>query len=465
MGHETILIARLFFWALLPLTVLLPVRWSTVAYLLLIQFDLTGPAFYSADSLGWENAIKTVVVPTILLLRILPIDALSPGVAKLGRIWLIFMAYATLAVLWSPYKLSALKMLGYLYAYSVLFLVFTLGWRRGWFTARTLMFLLWSALCFAALQTYLLGNEYGIMGDFYGSPVFESRFTTFSGAQSFAAFLLSLFVLLIFTETWTAGVISAGLGATIGILLTGSRSIFLGFVWVLFLLGIFYAKKKGKSISTSSIVKRALVGTGLAAALGGLVLTLLPENRLNQMLSTAVSSNASLEDVGTFVWRLTLYQKTFDELQVRKLKTLLVGSGTSSAADLVISAGLYTYKNVDPNRALHDEFLRSLYEWGLPGLLLLLAFLAQAARLSFRLIKSTDATPGWGFVAILVPMLISLTVENFLAESAEPGGAAYLLILTCMTAATSDSVRLRRRQTHTSPVEMTVRAEEFLPAR
>ena len=58
MSSETLLIARAAFWLLAALVVLLPVRWSTLAFLLLVQFDLSGTATYTAESLGIENAIK-----------------------------------------------------------------------------------------------------------------------------------------------------------------------------------------------------------------------------------------------------------------------------------------------------------------------------------------------------------------------------------------------------------------------
>ena len=164
------------------------------------------------------------------------------------------------------------------------------------------------------------------------------------------------------------------------------------------------------------------------------VLKALPENRLNEMLSAAVTSENSLQDVGTFVWRFSLYQKALDELTGRGLKSKLLGSGTSSAAALVLQTGFFTESNVDPNRALHDEFLRSAYEWGAVGLLLLLAFLVQTVFICARLIRDHDSGEAWTFLAILIPLLISLTVENFLADSASPGGVAYNLALSAMLA-------------------------------
>ena len=446
-GHESLAVARVLFWLFAAGTVLLPVRWAVISYLLLVQFDLTGAAFYSSEFLGWENAIKIVVVPTLLLLRLRPIDFGDSTISKLGQVWLCFAGYAAIAVLWSPYRLSGVKMLGYLYAYALLFVVFTIAWRRAWFTANSLMLVLWASLLFAVVQSYVLGNDYGsFSANVNGTIDFEWRFTSFTGAQSFAAFLLCMLVLLLFRQRWNFPVIASAVGAIAGIVLTGSRSIFLGLAWVLLLGSVILAKRSGKKLNLAQVGKRMALTAALLIAVGAAVLHKLPENRLNQMLSAAATSDNSLQDVGTFVWRFTLYEKTVDELIHRSAKTLLVGTGTSSAADLVLQTGFFNEKNVDPNRALHDEFLRSTYEWGLVGLLLLLFFLYQALKISVRMIQRYDSKEAWAFLAIAVPLLISLAVENFLADSASPGGVAYNLILTSMLATASGCAQVQVRQ-------------------
>jgi hypothetical protein len=405
-----------------------------IVYVLLAQFDVTGTAFYSSELLGWENAVKIAVVPTVLFLRIMPEFVLNREMVRIGRTWLLLAAYAGLAVLWSPFKLSGVKMLGYFYAYAALFAVFTVAWRKGWFTAKTLMGVLWVSLSFAILQTYTLGNDYGSFAANNGTMDFEWRFTTFGSAQSFAAFLLCVLVLLLFRERRGFSVLLSCAGATAGILLTGSRSIFIGFAWILVLAGVILAKKEGKRLTLGLAIKRMAISGAVILCMAAVVLRALPENRLNQMLSAAVSSNNSVQDVGTFLWRFNLYQKTLDELRSRNAKALVAGTGTSSAANLVLQTGFFNESNVDPNRALHDEFLRSMYEWGLIGLALLLLFLYQAVSICFELIRNYDAKEAWAFLAIVGPLLISFAVENFLADSASPGGVGYNLLLTSMVA-------------------------------
>lgn len=440
MTSESIIIAHACFWVLAPLAIFLPIRWSILAFLVLIQFDLSATGGYQSETLGIDNALRVVLIPTILLWRVRKSISFDPVFKKLRLFWILLIGYSALALLWSGYKLSAVKMLGYFYAYSVLFVVFAIAWRKKWLDVKILLTAVWAALALGVLQSYILGNEFGALGNYYGSPDFEWRFTSFTGAQSYAAFLLAIFVLLLFCGKRNFSVVAGTVAAGIGILLTGSRSIFLGLAWILLTAGVAFAHRKNKHLALRSIVLRAAVGGLVLLIAAGVVLEALPQNRLNQMLTAVISSDNSLEDIGTFAWRFSLYEKAIDTLTNRSIPRLLIGSGTSSAADLVLETGVFTDENVDPNRAMHDEFLRSIYEWGLPGIAFLVLFLFEAVRQSIRMIKSSGTREAWAFLAIAVPMLISLTVENFLADGASPGGVGYCLVLTCMVAANSVAV-------------------------
>lgn len=427
MNEKVMEIPTVLFWVLTCLTVLLPVRWSVVVFLFLVQIDLSALGSFFISSFGMENAIKVIVIPTLLLLRLRKEIHFDRLARKYLILWAVFAGYACLAILWSPYKLPAMKMAGYLYAYGVLFVVFTVAWQRGWFTPRKLMFVVWCSLAGAAIQSYVLGNA-------FGSDPFQWRFTTFSGAQSFAPFLLSLSVLLLFQRRLSFTVFMTVSGAILGLLLTGSRSAFLGLLCALLIYGLFSLNRQGKKIHIGAIVKRAVLLAAVAAGVLIVVVHFLPDNRLNEMFSAAVERNATVEDVGTFGWRLSLYLKVLDELSHRGLAQLSVGSGTSSGAGLVLDEGIFREEDVDPNRAIHDEFLRALYEWGLPGLFGLLFLLVGTLWLSLTLVRE-GSRYGWAFLAIFGALTLSLAFENFLADSGSPGGVGYLLVLTSMMAA------------------------------
>jgi O-antigen ligase len=428
MNADSVFVATTAFWILVLLTVFLSPRYGVISYILLAQFDMSGTGYYSIGSLGIENALKAVVVPTILLYRVWPVERFPASTKKLRTYWLLLTAYAAVATLWSPYRLSAVKMLGYMYAYSVLFLVFTCAWRRGWINTRTLTFTTWLCLFFAVVQTYFLGNV-------HGNPEYEFRFTTFSGAATFGPFLLSLFILLLFREDWNFPLIAASVAASIGLILTGGRSIFVGFLWTLLLGSIVVSARSRRKINLKLIAKRIAFGLAAVACVAVLVQDVLPHNRLNELLSATESRDSTLEDVGTLAWRLVVYQKTAEELLNRSLSKLLVGTGTSSGATLVLDAGIFQEDVIDPNRSLHDEFLRSIYEWGLPGFLLLLLFLVEIVKIGLKMALQNDSKAGWAFLAICVPLMFSLTVENILSDGASPGGVGYNLVLTYMIAA------------------------------
>jgi O-antigen ligase len=427
MSATTFFVAQFCFWSLLTLVAILPVRYSVIAYLLLIQFDLNGAGNYSLGSLGIENSLKAIVVPAFLLWRAWPLDPLAPGCKTLCRLWLSLASYAALSILWSPYPLSAVKMAGYFFAYSILFLVFTSGWRRGWFRANGLILVTWCSLLIAVVQTYFLGNE-------FGNPEYESRFTTFSGAATFAPFLLSLLILLLFLEKWRFATIASAAAALIGLLLAGGRSVFVGFGWAAVLGGVAALLRSGKRISLLRIARRGAIGAAAIACLWLIIHEVLPENRIDEMVSAMITPGATVEEVGSLAWRLNVYQSALEALPGRGMTHLLLGSGTSSSATIVLEDKIDMEDRVDPNRALHDEFLRALYEWGAPGLALLVMFIGVLLRLGWKQVREYRSKEGFAFLAIAASLLFSFLIENVLADSSSPGGIGYTLVTSSMIA-------------------------------
>ncbi len=427
MNPADMIVATLLFWILAVLAVSLPPRYGIIAYILLVQFDLTGVAFYSDSSFGWENAIKTVLIPTILLLRMRPLDLLPSGFGASRNVWMFFVGYAGLSIAWSPYLLSGMKMMGYFFSYSVMFVIFVHAWRRHWITRKSLTLIVSLSLLFALVQTYALGNG-------YGDPLWDNRFTTFSDAQSFAPFLIAMIVLLLLCVKRTIASWFVAGAALIGFLLTGSRSYLIGFGWVALIVGLALAKRFRNRLSFWLIVKAVFSGGLVFALLAVIIVNSMPHSRLNELLDVVTTHNDSLEDVQTFAWRLTIWAKTAQEISKRDVRGLFVGSGTSSAATVAMETGYFEESNVDPNRCIHDEFLRSLYEWGVIGLLAFVSFLFVLIRLSFKLARVTKCPQAWAAVAIAGPLLIGLTIENILADGASPGGIGSCLVFASMVA-------------------------------
>jgi hypothetical protein len=400
---------------------------AIVAYILLAQFDFGIAASYADTSLGSETALKAIVIPTILLWRIRPIELMPSGCVGLRNCWLAFVGYAALAAVWSPYRLSAAKMIGYFYAYTALFVIFTVAWRRKWLRSESILLIGALTLLFGIIQTYFLGNP-------YGDPDYDNRFTGFTGAQSFSPFLVSVAILLVLCVRRTvSGMFLAGL-AVVGVLLSGSRYNVLGLFWVILVAGIAYTQRRHQNFSFGGLAKNLVIAVGVAALVGSAVLYSLPKNRVNEMLDVFTTRNASVEDVRTVAWRFTIYAEALDELSSRGWRELLVGSGTSSAATVAIRTGYFEAATVDYNRCMHDEFLRCVYEWGAIGLLSFVAFLWLGARLSWKLARFGRSPQAWACLAVAGPLLLGLVVENILALGASAAGVGYCLIFSSLVA-------------------------------
>ncbi len=151
--------------------------------------------------------------------------------------------------------------------------------------------------------------------------------------------------------------------------------------------------------------------------------------------------DATVEDIGTLAWRMRIYQEAYDQLTDRRPLALLLGSGTSSGGDIKLTLSTDADEGLDPNRTMHNEFLRCLYEWGAIGLFLFVAVLVQATRISFRALKIQRSWQAAAFLGILPAIVFSLTVENMLANSAGPAGAGYMLVLTCLISSVSLNAR------------------------
>jgi hypothetical protein len=331
--------------------------------------------------------------------------------------------YAVVAATWSPYPLSALKMIGYLWCSTMLFIFFKFAWSSGWITEKVLIAVAWCAIGIAVVQTYLLDNVFGTL---------EGRFTTFSDPQGFAAFLVCVLALLLCAGSSRLLTRITELVIVVNIILTGSRYVFLAMI-ALFIAGSFLRVVcRRNAFNLRTFVIRSVAGVFPALLLLGAIAYYLPTSRIYELVSFAAARDASVEDIGTLAWRMTLYQEAFDQLTNRKPMKLLVGSGTSSSGNIIMALNSDAEETLDPNRSMHNEFLRCLYEWGVIGLILFIMFLAESVKISVRALKSQRSWQAAAFLGICPAILFSLTVENVLANSGGPAGTGYVLILACL---------------------------------
>ncbi len=423
MPDEALLVARALFWVFAAGVLLLPMRWSLFCFILAAHMDITSLTFNSATAVGFENTIRIVGLPALLLLRtgFAPLKDMTWTLPQ--KIWLGLIVYAAIAGLWGGFPLAAIKMVAYLVAYFVLYLVFCSAWCERWLDIGLVRLVAWSVIALAVLQTFILGDEWGGL---------EERFTSFSAPQYFAAFLVAVLAVLMFSGArgWFHYATCGGLMAAI--VLSGSRYVFVSMV-ALAVIGCFQlASGRHGSLRWRPNLRKMLLTLGIAAAGIGILVAYLPYNRIDELVGAVSEDDATVEDVGTFAWRLGIYEDVLEHLEKRTGPELFLGSGTSSGAALMLNhdPDHYDREGIDANRVLHSEFLRALYEWGVPGLGLLLAFVVATTAGFVQKIAAEGGGPALAFAGALPSIVLGLAIENMLASAASAGGVGILLAMT-----------------------------------
>jgi len=423
MSDEALLVARVLFWALAAGLALLPMRWATVCLILASHIDITSLTFASATSVGFENTVRIAVLPLLFLARshFLPLQTLQWRLPE--KLWAALTIYAAIAGFWGGFPLSAAKLVAYLAAYFVLYLAFCSAWTEGWLDIGVMRLVSWLVVGLAILQTYGLGNG-------WGGP--ELRFTSFTSPQYFAAFLVAVLAILVFSGSRglfhyaTCGVI---LGS---IVICGSRYVFVSAILLLIIASFRVGSETGESIQLRVSFRKILLALGLTAACIVVLISYAPENRIDRLLTVASDEDKTVADLDTCGWRLTIYSEILNRLESRTPLQLFFGSGSCSGAALMVEFDPknHNLQDIDGNRSLHSEFLRALYEWGIPGLALLVMFLAATTVGFVRKVSAQHGGPALAFVGVLPSILIGLAIENVLAGAVSAAGVGILLAMS-----------------------------------
>jgi hypothetical protein len=417
---------RLIPWILFVLLCVLALqrspRVAIPAIILLCNFDMSsGTAASSA--LGLANAVKSLFLPGLALVRFGGIRPRAIVADPLGRWWTLFCGVALIACLWSPVPLSAAKMISYLVGYLLLFGLLKRAWQQNWVEARTVFVILLCSVVIAVIQTSFAGNYFGTLEEL------ADRFTSFSSPQSFSAFIVCCFVIVLFSDlSWLVKTIATVLSFW-SVYQAGSRYCLVGAILAAL---IFIGKKLLESEHRLKIVVATLI-IGLSG-----FSSIDPNGRIAELFNGDLFHN-SVEDqlqlVTTFYWRLNIWGETvgrlLDRIESHDFLRVSVGSGTSSGGDVLETADPKVFSQfMDYNRAIHDEFLRIGYEWGAVGLLVFACFLASVVHSGWSELKIDNLVP----VAVWPLLLLGLLIENLLAASTSPAGMGFVLALSCQLA-------------------------------
>jgi hypothetical protein len=436
-----VIVSKILFWLfVIPIFIpFIPIRFLLFLYLIIVHFDSSGGVFASASTLGIENAVKVVLLPSLLLLRSfsynLKMAKFIPGIA----VWILLCIYVIISSSWSPFQLSAIKQIGYLYAYFAIILVAARCYTDD--QQKTYRLVSWSiAIVFllAILQTFFLNNVFG--GD-------DNRFTSFSSPQGFALYLVVMLSIVIsFSSVRTVGALPKQIIIpliAVAIILNGSRTGLVTAGILLILSIIWWSKKTDTSvrnliIGTTMFIVVALccIGVVLVVATDYSVTKKLQNSRSTQVINVLIG-NSSLEDISTAAWRIQIYISIIEKIRYRDLKGNLLGAGTSSVAEIVTGKDQwyrgYSKENVDANRIAHNEFLRSLYEWGIIGLTLVFGLLIIHYKTIRTLSISLQSFESYSFFSILIVLLVMFSSQNLFAAAGTPLGSGIALFLGRLT--------------------------------
>jgi len=376
-----------------------------------------------ADGVGVLNGVKHLVIPAVFAFRM----GYRPGqllhARPLGLTFAgLFGLFALGAFRYS--MIPGLQMLAYLAA--------------AWLVAKGVMHadlagVLDAAMIRRCVALVVLLGLVALVAEGGTNPFVGGRFTSFINAQQYAVATGALLALL-----WRAHVRepaqlnrlvgAAGLAAIVA---SGSRSALAGIVMGVAIAVLWQAELRPRlapgTVGVAVLCFVALLGLASSAGSVGI-----------RAFETVNALNGS-EEVGTLAFRSSVYETALHAIGERDAAALAIGSGVGSAERVLMDRTIWIAPDVtiDPNRAMHNEWLRTLYELGLVGFAAFSAFVLGILTLSWRL-AWTRGPIGWRAAGALVglPLLLMFTFsENVLSGGLAGAGTAYSLLLGTMLAA------------------------------
>ena len=411
-----VLTAQILCLLLLPVALLAPPRWAVLAWLVMGNLDASGAGPDASTSIGILNALKGVVLPLYLWWRMreAPSQALSSLAAKL---WLALILYAGLASLWSPYPLAAVKLVGNMIGILLSVVVLEKASRAGLLQRATLIPLILISLALGVLQTFYYGGAaYGFDGA--GQT---TRFSSFVWAQQYAAFLVAFLAILLWRHDFQPIVrwillllVSAALA------MNGSRTWFFGGALVTVVYLCFQARRllPYLLLGLSSLALALLLGLNLGAALTDPITD--TSSRIVATLAALATGQDTAHKVGlaNVDFRLAIYRTVTEDIETSDPATMIFGHGTSSGGNILLRLFPSSFKTetLDANRAIHNEWLRALYEWGILGFALVIAaFVALVTQLLARYRTCQRVAQLSALLSFIPAYLLASTTENIIA--------------------------------------------------
>jgi hypothetical protein len=411
------LLPLVLFFVLFAVALFAPVRWSIVAYIMLSAVD-----FSSGDSgIGILNALKGLGYPLVLMWRLK--NYAGHGKVVLAPVmWLLLIVYAGIAAFWSLFPLSAAKLTAEMLGSFLICLAFMRATKAGFLTPS-------SILIPATIGVLALGVLRGLLLPNWGDSPY--RFTGFTTAQGYASLLAALFALALGARTlrsWARWLLCLSL--FVAVVLDGSRIYVLGLiVSTLVALLISYARPWLKIFGVASIVLLVVALVAEKEVLLQLISQGARSNRVADTINAVYEGNFRSTGLGTYQFRRGLYQRAFKALTESSLTELALGHGTSNGRLLLGTLA----RAADANRAVHNEWLRVLYEWGGVGLGLWFVFIFSVIFYAFQGVRRDRLGHARPLLIFLPAFLGGFSTENVLAGAGHAENIGFVLLAALAT--------------------------------
>jgi O-Antigen ligase len=406
------------FGVLFAIAIFAPIRWSIVAYVILSTVD-----FNSGDKgVGILNTMKGIGYPVVLLWR-LRLYAGHGKVVMAPIAWLLLIAYAGIAAFWSLFPLAAVKLTIEMFGSFLICLAFMRATKAGFLTPS-------SALLPATIGVLAIGVIRTVFLPTAGDSPY--RFTGFTPAQAYAALLASLFALALGARTlraWLRWLICVTL--FVAVVLDGSRIYVIGLILSMIVaLLVSYSRPWLKLVSVASIL---LVVVALVAE-KDVLLRLISQgarsNRVADTISAIYEGKQRSTGLGTYEFRRSLYQRAFKAIGESSLLELTFGHGTSNGRVL---RGTLAHGVGDANRAVHNEWLRILYEWGSVGLALWFVFIFSVILYALEGVRKDRLGHARPLLIFIPAFLCGFSTENVLAGAGIAANIGFVLLAALAT--------------------------------
>ncbi len=395
-----------------------PLRWSIVAYIMLSAVD-----FNSGDSgVGILNTMKGIGYPLVVLWR-LKMYAGHGKVVLAPVAWLLLTVYAGLAGFWSLFPLSAAKLTVEMLGSFLICLAFMRATKAGYLTPS-------SVLVPAAIGVLAIGVVRSVFLPNWGDS--PARFTGFTTGQGYASLLAAMFAMALGArtlKTWVRWLLCVGLFAAV--VLDGSRIYVIGLILsTMVALLVSYSKLWLKVLGVSSIILLVLVLVAEKDLFLRIVSELAPSNRIADTITAVYNGDMRSTGVGTVVFRRNVYRRAFAAIGESSLLQLTFGHGTSNGRML---RGELARGIGDPNRAVHNEWLRILYEWGGVGLGLWFVFIFSVIGYAYQGVLRDRLGHARPLLIFLPAFLCGFSTENILAGAGHAENIGFVLLAALAT--------------------------------